>query len=54
VKVHLVDGTYELFRAFYAVPEARDAEGVRSTRCGKPQFWQSSDATRAPLPHSGI
>jgi 5'-3' exonuclease len=27
VKVHLVDGTYELFRAFYAVPEARDAEG---------------------------
>jgi 5'-3' exonuclease len=27
VKVHLVDGTYELFRAFYAVPEARDADG---------------------------
>jgi 5'-3' exonuclease len=27
VKVHLVDGTYELFRAFYAVPAARDAEG---------------------------
>ena len=27
MKVHLVDGTYELFRAFYAVPEARDASG---------------------------
>jgi 5'-3' exonuclease len=27
MKVHLVDGTYELFRAFYGVPEARDAAG---------------------------
>jgi len=27
VKVHLVDGTFELFRAFYAVPPAQDAEG---------------------------
>jgi 5'-3' exonuclease len=26
--VHLVDGTYELFRHFYAVPSARDASGV--------------------------
>jgi 5'-3' exonuclease len=26
--VHLVDGTYELFRHFYAVPPARDAGGV--------------------------
>ena len=25
--VHLVDGTYELFRHFYAVPSARDARG---------------------------
>ena len=25
--VHLVDGTYELFRHFFAVPSARDAEG---------------------------
>jgi 5'-3' exonuclease len=25
--VHLVDGTYELFRHFYAVPRARDADG---------------------------
>ena len=25
--VYLVDGTYELFRHFYAVPSARDAEG---------------------------
>jgi 5'-3' exonuclease len=27
VKVHLVDGTYELFRAFFGVPPAHDAEG---------------------------
>jgi 5'-3' exonuclease len=27
VKVHLVDGTYELFRAFYGAPPAQDAEG---------------------------
>ena len=26
--VHLVDGTYELFRYFYAVPQRRDANGV--------------------------
>ena len=25
--VHLIDGTYELFRHFYGVPRARDAEG---------------------------
>jgi 5'-3' exonuclease len=27
VNVHLIDGTYELFRYFYAVPSARDADG---------------------------
>jgi 5'-3' exonuclease len=27
VKVHLVDGTYELFRAFYGVPPTHDAAG---------------------------
>jgi 5'-3' exonuclease len=27
VKVHLVDGTYELFRAYYGVPPAHDAAG---------------------------
>jgi 5'-3' exonuclease len=27
VRVYLVDGTYELFRHFYAVPSARDADG---------------------------
>ena len=25
--VHLIDGTYELFRHYYALPPARDAEG---------------------------
>jgi 5'-3' exonuclease len=25
--IHLIDGTYELFRHFYAVPRARDAQG---------------------------
>lgn len=27
MKVHLVDGTYELFRAFYGAPPAQDTEG---------------------------
>ena len=27
VNVHLIDGTYELFRHYYAMPSARDAEG---------------------------
>jgi 5'-3' exonuclease len=27
VQVHLIDGTYELFRHFYALPAARDADG---------------------------
>src|SRR5215468_6992268 len=27
MEVHLVDGTYELFRHYYAVPRARDAQG---------------------------
>jgi 5'-3' exonuclease len=27
VRVHLIDGTYELFRHYYAVPKARDANG---------------------------
>ena len=28
MEVHLIDGTYELFRHFYAVPSARDADGL--------------------------
>ena len=28
MNVHLVDGTYELFRAFYAVPSAKSATGL--------------------------
>lgn len=28
MKVHLIDGTYELFRHYYAVPPAQDARGV--------------------------
>lgn len=27
VEIHLIDGTYELFRHFYAVPHARDRQG---------------------------
>ncbi len=27
MEIHLVDGTYELFRHFYAVPSVRDAQG---------------------------
>ena len=34
MRVHLIDGTYELFRHFYAVPSARDEDGreVGATR----------------------
>jgi 5'-3' exonuclease len=28
VDIHLIDGTYELYRHFYAVPSARDASGM--------------------------
>src|SRR5688500_10239469 len=28
MEVHLIDGTYELFRHYYAVPSARDANGI--------------------------
>ena len=27
MEIHLVDGTYELFRHYYAVPSARDHDG---------------------------
>jgi 5'-3' exonuclease len=27
VKIHLIDGTYELFRHYYALPSARDRDG---------------------------
>ena len=27
MQIHLIDGTYELFRHYYAVPHARDADG---------------------------
>ena len=27
MEVHLIDGTYELFRHFYALPSAKDSEG---------------------------
>jgi 5'-3' exonuclease len=27
VRIHLIDGTYELFRYYHAVPKARDADG---------------------------
>jgi 5'-3' exonuclease len=28
VEVHLIDGTYELFRYYYALPSARDEQGI--------------------------
>ena len=28
LQVHLVDGTYELFRHYYAMPSARDTDGL--------------------------
>ena len=38
--VYLVDGTYELFRHYYALPSARDSDGcevaARSEACSPP------------------
>ena len=28
LNIHLIDGTYELFRYYYAMPSARDADGI--------------------------
>ena len=28
MEVHLIDGTYELFRHFFAVPSARESDGT--------------------------
>ena len=33
MKVHLVDGTYELFRAYYGVPPHKDREGMEVGAC---------------------
>lgn len=46
MKVHLIDGTYELFRAFYAVPqkETPDAVEVAATRAlGRSLLYLLSD-----------
>ena len=32
MEVHLIDGTYELFRHYYALPSARDADGQEVAR----------------------
>lgn len=48
MKVHLVDGTYELFRAFYGVParETPDAIAVAATRAlGRSLLYLLSDPT---------
>jgi 5'-3' exonuclease len=48
MKVHLIDGTYELFRAFYGVPakESPDAVEVAATRgLGRSLLYLLSDPT---------
>jgi DUF1365 family protein len=35
VVVYLVDGTYELFRHYYALPSARDEDGTGGRRCSR-------------------
>lgn len=48
MKVHLIDGTYELFRAFYGVPpkETADAVEVAATRAlGRSLLYLLSDPT---------
>jgi len=42
MEIHLIDGTYELFRHYYAVPPARDAGGqeVGAVRGCWPRSWR--------------
>ena len=39
--VHLVDGTYELFRHYYALPSARDKDGreVAASEASSHRCW---------------
>ena len=47
VKVHLVDGTYELFRAFYGAPPAHDARGREVGAAARPPRDAALAAARA-------
>lgn len=53
--VHLIDGTYELFRHYYALPSALDAQGreVGAVRGGT-RVVQLNRRTRVTLDEAGV
>lgn len=53
MQVHLIDGTYELFRAYYGAPKARAKDGreVGATRALLRSFW--SFLKRGTVTHAG-
>lgn len=53
MEVHLIDGTYELFRHFYAVPSARDADG-REVGAVRGVLASVLSMTKAGATHLGV
>src|SRR5262249_9139180 len=51
--VHVVDGTYELFRYFYAVPPARDANG-REVGAVRGVLWALVSVVEQGSTHIGV
>jgi 5'-3' exonuclease len=51
--VHLIDGTYELFRHFYAVPEASDANG-REIGAVRGVLWSVLSMIEKGATHIGV
>jgi hypothetical protein len=46
LEVNLIDGTYELFRHYYALPSARSSQGEREV------FWSPSGALIKSVPRT--
>ena len=53
MEVHLIDGTYELFRHLYAVPSARDADG-REVGAVRGVLASVLSMTKAGATHLGV
>lgn len=53
MKVHLIDGTYELFRYYYAVPKAKD-NGGREIAAVRGVVNSVSSMVKAGATHIGV
>ena len=50
MNVHLVDGTYELFRHYFVVPSAKDADGAEFTDSRYAKFSKSASCEYVYMP----